>query len=57
MYENARVFFVALLYISFGCLCALVLYNLVTWGEQLDYLVAAAIVVSIALLGTVVTSI
>lgn len=57
MYENARMFFVFLLYASFSCLCGLALYNLVTWGGQLDYLLAAGIVVAIALFGLLVTSI
>ena len=57
MYENARMFFVAILYVSFGIFCALAIYNLVTWGTHLDYLLAAGIIGAGALLGTVVTSI
>jgi len=57
MYENARMFFVALIYVSFGIFCALAVYNLVTWGTHLDYLLAAGIVVAGALLGALVTSI
>lgn len=57
MYENARMFFVALLYISFGIFCALAVYNLVTWGDHMDYLLTASIVVGAALIGVVVTSI
>lgn len=57
MYENARMFFVALLYISFGIFCALAVYNLVTWGTNLDYLLAAGIITLGALAGIVVTSV
>ncbi len=57
MYENARMFFVALLYASFGVFFALAIYNLVTWGAHLDYLLAAGIALGIALLGTIITSI
>lgn len=57
MYENARMFFVALLYVSFGIFCALAIYNLVTWGDHMDYLLAAGLVVGCALIGTIVTSI
>lgn len=57
MYENARMFFVALLYVSFGVFCALALYNIVTWGNHMDYLLAASLVVGAALIGIIVTSI
>ena len=57
MYDNARLLFVGLLYISFGIFCALALYNLVTWGDHLDYLLAAGIVVGAALIGIIVTSV
>ena len=57
MYENMRMFFVTLLYVSFGCFCALVLYNIVTWGDHLDYLLAAGAVVGVALIGIIITSI
>jgi Na+/H+ antiporter NhaA len=57
MYENARMFFVALLYISFGALYALAILNIVTVGDYLDYLLAAAILWGVAMLGTVVTSV
>lgn len=57
MYENARMFFVGLLYVSFSVFAGLVLYNLVTWGNHMDYLLAAGVVVGVALIGTIVTSI
>lgn len=57
MYENARFLFVALLYISFGCLFALAFLNLFTWGGYLEYLLAAAIAVGVALIGTIITSV
>lgn len=57
MYENARMFFVALLYVSFGIFCALAVYSLVTWGGHLDYLIAAGIILAAALIGTIVTSV
>lgn len=57
LYENARMFFVALLYVSFGIFCALAVYNLVTWGTHLDYLLAAGIVVVSSLAGVVFTSV
>lgn len=57
MYENARVFFVVLWYLASGCLFAMAVLNLVTWGGYLEYLLAAGIVWGAAMLGTIVTSI
>lgn len=57
MYENARMFFIALLYVSFGVFCALAVYNIVTWGAHLDYLLAAGILVAGSMLGLTVTSV
>lgn len=57
MYENARFVFVVLWYIAAGCLFATVLLVIFTWGDYSQYLLAAAIALGVATIGTIVTSI
>ena len=56
MYENFRVFFSILWFVSFGCSVASLLAVVVSWGGYLEYLYASLILLGVATAGAIVTS-